>query len=63
MHKKPFFYISKYFSLYIYIYCRSTFKAAEWFFNHLAGQLPVVMVTNNDKVNRINNEKVTYENK
>ncbi|XP_071139750.1 DIS3-like exonuclease 1 [Mytilus edulis] len=29
---------------------RSTFKAAEWFFNHLAGQLPVVMVTNNDKI-------------
>lgn len=29
---------------------RSTYKTSEWFFNHLAGQLPVVMVTNNDKI-------------
>ncbi|XP_071112514.1 DIS3-like exonuclease 1 [Haliotis cracherodii] len=28
---------------------RSTYQAAEWFYNHLAGQMPVVMVTQNQE--------------
>ncbi|XP_060081062.1 DIS3-like exonuclease 1 [Ylistrum balloti] len=29
---------------------RSTYKAADWFYNHLAGQIPVVMVTQDKQV-------------
>ncbi|XP_069126738.1 DIS3-like exonuclease 1 [Argopecten irradians] len=29
---------------------RSTYKAADWFYNHLAGQMPIVMVTQDKQV-------------
>lgn len=29
---------------------RSTFYAAEWLYDHLAGQIPVIMLTENEQV-------------
>ena len=31
-------------------FCRATYQATDWFFNHLAGIMPVVMVTDDKKV-------------
>ena len=29
---------------------RATYQATDWFYNHLAGAMPVVMVTNDKQV-------------
>ena len=42
---------------YIFLsFIRSTFRAAEWLFDHLAGQVPIVMVTQDEKVSNNNTE-------
>ena len=46
------------FQYFFIFFIRSTFRAAEWLFGHLAGQVPIVMVTQDEQVSNNNNNEI-----
>ena len=36
----------------LYICCRSVFEACVWYYDHLVGQIPLVILTTEEKVSK-----------